>query len=851
MSNPTNNNIINKNHSIYSNCSKDDLFVQQCIGVCLKSSEDRFWSFFENLEQLIVYNDLIIITNQADSLKFLYEETLMTLIDDDNLEVLSDVLIRLQKQNHDAYGSIQAALKKNSQILKSACRKDNIEVVKILVTYGCRLSISSLEEKMKQSFWSKYYKHVQMLLSDQDEEVKSSTDEVNGLQILRLMAKPSYILACYECAVDKTFSDDNHKPKIHFKGFNKKRSFHRLAIDKQMSIDICNCHHADSEIEFHYCPANPKFVPSLDCQDHLECNDPIFKCFDLAKMATIYAQHIPEYKDEYEEIANQCHEFSVQLLDECANTEEVQILLEESAGSSKYFRFTNEIKYPRLRLAIEHNHKEFVGHMFCQQMLREQWHGDVLWSGSPMIFKILHFLLLVMMAPIWVLIYIIVKVSKGNIFQNSKKLKRIYGIVTLETPLNRFCIFTGWYVLFLVSVIGTIEEKVNEAQHPEETKFRTGYTTLFIFTISMLWNDIQTIFSLVYIRTYFKFWRVFDFILHILLLLALIIKFIRTSFYSYNQLERCFMNSYLPYNITINNCSMYLDGKCQKLCERRFLTYDWEGVLLGIAVTLSIIRVIYWLQLQEKMGPLVINISRVILSIFSVLITYILVLLAFTAGLVFIVQSEDFDHQKLDNANLFTSFPTTMYILLWKILDPGSEQIEDLNIDQESIRGITATVLFVLYQLMIVIVILNLLIALMNATIQKVNDHKQLYWKFVRTSIWLEYFDDLNDLPIPFSILNMPIGLHNIIVYIIKIFQVKYKNGNGPISRSNSMNLSKNDICIFNESQMYNRKKHTKLMLELLQRYNWDLQAEKANLKRDNFRRQSMKMKIFKRNSEK
>ena len=192
-----------------------------------------------------------------------------------------------------------------------------------------------------------------------------------------------------------------------------------------------------------------------------------------------------------------------------------------------------------------------------------------------------------------------------------------------------------------------------------------------------------------------------------------------------------------------------------------------------------------------------------------------------------------------------------MYILFWKILDPGSEQIEDLNIDQESIRGITATVLFVLYQLMIVIVILNLLIALMNATIQKVNDHKQLYWKFVRTSIWLEYFDDLNDLPIPFSILNMPIGLHNIIVYIIKIFQVKYKNGNGPISRSNSMNLSKNDICIFNESQMYNRKKHTKLMLELLQRYNWDLQAEKANLKRDNFRRQSMKMKIFKRNSEK
>ena len=130
---------------------------------------------------------------------------------------------------------------------------------------------------------------------------------------------------------------------------------------------------------------------------------------------------------------------------------------------------------------------------------------------------------------------------------------------------------------------------------------------------------------------------------------------------------------------------MYLDQMCQTLCERRFLTYDWEGVLLGIAVTLSIIRVIYWLQLQEKLGPLVINISRVILSIFSVLTTYILILLAFTAGLVFIAQSEDFKHRKLDNANLFTTFPTTIYILFWKILDPGNEQIEDLNIDQDKL----------------------------------------------------------------------------------------------------------------------------------------------------------------------
>ena len=74
-------------------------------------------------------------------------------------------------------------------------------------------------------------------------------------------------------------------------------------------------------------------------------------------------------------MANQCYKLSVQLLEQCNNTEEVQILLQESAGSSKYIRHFNEMKYPRLRLAIEHNRKEFVGHMFCQQILRQQWHA--------------------------------------------------------------------------------------------------------------------------------------------------------------------------------------------------------------------------------------------------------------------------------------------------------------------------------------------------------------------------------------------------------------------------------------------------------------------------------------------
>ena len=86
-----------------------------------------------------------------------------------------------------------------------------------------------------------------------------------------------------------------------------------------------------------------------------------YRCFDLAKLASEYADRIPEYREEYEEIAQQCRKLSVELLDQCIETSEVQLILQESTGANKYFRHSSYMKYPRLRLAIEHNHKEFVG----------------------------------------------------------------------------------------------------------------------------------------------------------------------------------------------------------------------------------------------------------------------------------------------------------------------------------------------------------------------------------------------------------------------------------------------------------------------------------------------------------
>jgi hypothetical protein len=53
---------------------------------------------------------------------------------------------------------------------------------------------------------------------------------------------------------------------------------------------------------------------------------------------------------------------------------------------------------------------------------------------------------------------------------------------------------------------------------------------------------------------------------------------------------------------------------------------------MAIAATLSLMRIIYWFLLHDRIGPVVINMSRAILDIVTITITYVFVLLAFTSG---------------------------------------------------------------------------------------------------------------------------------------------------------------------------------------------------------------------------
>ena len=284
-------------YNVYDMCSKNEDFVRQCLCVSLENDTATFWWFFDYLESLINLNKLFLENDAEEdplhtkrSLRFLYEETLLFLIDEENLELMADILSKLQdeKLNDENYSSI---LQKNSPILMAACRKDHFEIVRILVDHGCRLTPSYLDDtntsKENKTSWTRYTSQIQTMLLDvvqpraADHNLFEGGDVVNDLHLLRLMAKPSYILSCYNSVAEKTFMDNNQT--LH----------HRCNCSQnEDSVDTSSKH----LIEHYYYIGRDEFH-SMTCQEHLECNDPILRCFDLAKLAKErkYSQHKVKY----------------------------------------------------------------------------------------------------------------------------------------------------------------------------------------------------------------------------------------------------------------------------------------------------------------------------------------------------------------------------------------------------------------------------------------------------------------------------------------------------------------------------------------------------------------------------
>ena len=238
---------------------------------------------------------------------------------------------------------------------------------------------------------------------------------------------------------------------------------------------------------------------------------------------------------------------------------------------------------------------------------------------------------------------------------------------------------------------------------------------------------------------------------------------------------------------------------------------------------MAFLRVLYWFQISETFGPVVLNITRVFTDIFTILSTYLVTLIAFSFGVAYLVSADAYFDPKEETFNDITksnaSEDVSKYLeialaMFWATVSPGPN--ED-HVPEEGIHGIAATALFVIYQAIVVVILMNLLIAIMNSTMQKQEDKKLLYWKFARSSVWIEYYNDNSwGLPPPFNIVLLPIILFAFLYFIISstITWCAGKTRQGDCS-----NCVPSKLCKMNKKERQRRKTHAMLMKDLVYRY--------------------------------
>jgi len=686
----------------------------------------------------------------------------------------------------------------NSPVLLRACERDQYAHVRALVSRGYRLKLNELDVDSKaakeargEMSMGELMQMPMAFMSDTKGDLQEE-DDVFNLLVMRMMAKPSYIIACYlsmaekryleickeempeDGAVDTCECQPRERPNSPISSnkrwyAKKKKSCkrQRMGLNEAMAKEVSS----EAAVPFHYCPVTAKYRPHPDCQRHLECNDPIYRCFELAKLASRSIQRTPEYKKEYEEIIGNCRGLAASLLDQCQSSQEVTTLLSEKAASVKYFGpGALFMKYPRMKVAIEQSHKEFVAHVFCQQFLRKEWHGHVRWQGKNVAYKAVYFLLQLFFTPFFMVQNWIIWIARSfrqvfypdgvpDISQASGRWQRLAfrlmkradaKVVNLDAPLNRFISASGNYLIFIALLIVATVRPVGEFASEEAAGLAWFHCLIFVFSLAMILQDLINYKTMSPLSNYFTYWRIVDVQVHWTITAAMVVRY--------------YTDEYLP-------CPPEGQAERTYLCEgddvrKRSNLIMISDCLLIAGSTGAFTRFLFYMQLNNRIGPVVMNLSRVALDLFSMALIYFLIVASFSSGFLYLLSMERYvaDFMYLPNGSLpedagqvfdakiysYADNATDVYgAVFWSILDPGPSEIFDG--DATSMK--LARVLFAFFQILAVIVFLNLLIATMNNTIYRVEGSRQLYWKYTRTGIWAEYFENYSSLPPPYTYL--------------------------------------------------------------------------------------------------
>ncbi|XP_032831183.1 short transient receptor potential channel 1 isoform X1 [Petromyzon marinus] len=456
--------------------------------------------------------------------------------------------------------------------------------------------------------------------------------------------------------------------------------------------------------------------------------DPVLRAFELSVDLKELSLVEVEFRNDYEQLAQQCKSFAKDLLAQARNSRELEAILNHTASDEpvdKRGLLEERMNLSRLKLAIKYDQKEFVSQSNCQQFLNTVWYGEV--SGyrrRHVVAKGLTVLALGLAWPGLALAYLLGPRSR---------LGRV-----AHAPFTKFVAHGASYFTFLLllnhySLVYNEDKKNTMGPALELVDY-----LIIMWMAGLLWADVK------------KLWyeSLDDFMAE-----------------SRNQLSFV-MNSLYVATFTLKvvaNC------KFHAIAERK----DWDAFhptlvaegLFAFANVFSYLRLFFMYTTSSMLGPLQISMGRMLRDFVKFLGMYLLVLVSFAVGLTQLYAK--FPDEGADCPGIFCerqsndtfhSFLGACSALFWYVFSLAHVALFVTRVSTaDELQSFVGALIVGTYNVVVVIVLAKLLVAVLHNSFQLIaQDHEDKEWKFARAKLWLSYFDDKCTLPPPFNLLPHP-----------------------------------------------------------------------------------------------
>uniref|UniRef100_A0AAQ5Z2Z6 Transient receptor ion channel domain-containing protein n=1 Tax=Amphiprion ocellaris TaxID=80972 RepID=A0AAQ5Z2Z6_AMPOC len=495
------------------------------------------------------------------------------------------------------------------------------------------------------------------------------------------------------------------------------------------SSEVDSLRHSRSRLNIYKALASPSLIA-------LSSEDPILTAFRLGWELKELSKVENEFRQEYEELSQQCKRFAKDLLDQARSSRELETILNHRDNDQSEELDPRQCHdLAKLKLAIKYHQKEFVAQPNCQQLLATLWYdGFPGWRRRHWVVKLVTCFIIGLLFPVFSLIYLLApKSALGNF---------------IKKPFIKFICHTASYLTFLFLLLLASQHIARTNLHMQGPPPTIVEWMILPWVLGFIWAEIKEMWDGGFTEYIHDWWNLMDFAMNSLYLATISLKIV----------------AYVKYN----------SSRPREEWEMWHPTLIAEA-LFAIANIFSSLRLISLFTANSHLGPLQISLGRMLLDILKFLFIYCLVLLAFANGLnqlYFYYETKASEEpnnckgircERQNNA--FSTLFETLQSLFWSIFGLLNLYVTNVKARHEFTEFVGAT-MFGTYNVISLVVLLNMLIAMMNNSYQLIADHADIEWKFARTKLWMSYFDEGGTLPPPFNIIPSPKSIWYLLMWL-------------------------------------------------------------------------------------